>query len=312
MEGNVPEGFNPFEAPGHEAERREASPRKPGAGSLELSKVLNVGFEAYKDNLGPLVGVTAVGFGLVMALYFVLVLAIMVIAFIVGAIAGQNGDAEGFVLPIMIASAVLGYVGYLVAFTWYLLGTIRYSLALLRYGEADFGLVFSAGPWLARGVGAQFLYFLATTAIQAGITLPVLLATDAFGDVEKVQMATNLGSLISTPLTITLFLYWGLYLFAIVDQDAGVFSSFSRSAQITKGSRLSLFVVMLLMGVTSMVGFCACGIGALFSLPLAGMWFSASYLDMIGELDATSDHVEEDEGDQPSPAPAPSATNPYG
>jgi len=91
------------------------------------------------------------------------------------------------------------------------------------------------------------------------------------------------------PIGFALLLFPGFYLYlrfqfffaSMVDEDAGVITSFKRSWAITKGHTLRLFVLMLFQFLLILLGTIAFGIGLFVTIPLAILIYVSTYRRLI-------------------------------
>jgi uncharacterized membrane protein len=65
-------------------------------------------------------------------------------------------------------------------------------------------------------------------------------------------------------------------------EEGSVITAFKRSAQITLGHRLNLFLVMLVLGLIGAAGLLACCVGVIFTVPIAGCATAAVYNSLKG------------------------------
>lgn len=64
---------------------------------------------------------------------------------------------------------------------------------------------------------------------------------------------------------------YGLYAYLIVDKNLGVFESFTKSGEITKGRTWELFVFGLVLGLIVLAGLLALGVGVLVAAPVVSI-----------------------------------------
>lgn len=106
-------------------------------------------------------------------------------------------------------------------------------------------------------------------------------------DQKKLQGATFgaiIGGLICLVPLIILGLIFSQSQFLIVDRDVGSIESLRLSLQITRGNKVSLFLLGILGGLIVIAGIFACCIGLLFALPLVYLFMTTAYLAMSGQL----------------------------
>lgn len=73
------------------------------------------------------------------------------------------------------------------------------------------------------------------------------------------------------------------YVFAIIDQKKGVFSSLAYSWKITKGYRANMFMLSLVSLLILIAGILALGVGVLVALPIISLIQAHMYRDMAGK-----------------------------
>ena len=74
------------------------------------------------------------------------------------------------------------------------------------------------------------------------------------------------------------FMYKYLFItYSLVDKNTGVFESFTKSSEITKGVIWDLFVFGLIIGLIVIAGFLALGVGLLVAMPVASLAMAHVY-----------------------------------
>jgi len=139
---------------------------------------------------------------------------------------------------------------------WLTLGMIRICFAVVRAQPTEIGMIFSGGPWLLRYIGASILFGI---AVFVGFLLLVI------------------------PGIYFLVTYWS-YVFFIVDRDVGVFEAFQLAGEYGSGNRLNALVLGLIAFGLSVLGFLACFVGLLVTVPLATLMATTAYLMMTGQF----------------------------
>lgn len=82
---------------------------------------------------------------------------------------------------------------------------------------------------------------------------------------------------------IALMLRLGQSFYLIVDRDAGALESLRLSYDITRGHGVTIFLVWLIAMLIYMVGFVACGVGAIFTAPLMFLILAVMYVALTGQ-----------------------------
>ena len=144
-----------------------------------------------------------------------------------------------------IVAVVLGRFGQL--------GFTHLALRVVDGEEATIGDLFSQGRLLVRAVLATIVY--------AGIVIGGFL------------------------LLIVPGIIWGIkfqyYIYAIVDEDAGVMESLKRSSALTRGEKLNLFWYGLLCGLVKLLGTLALGVGVLAAAPTIALASAYVYRRLV-------------------------------
>jgi len=145
---------------------------------------------------------------------------------------------------------------YLVGYVLGVFGKLGYTHLALRVvdgEEATIGDLFSQGRLLVRAVLATIVY--------AGIVIGGFL------------------------LLIVPGIIWGIkfqyYIYAIVDEDAGVMESLKRSSALTRGEKLNLFWYGLLCGLVKLLGTLALGVGVLAAAPTIALASAYVYRRLV-------------------------------
>ncbi len=148
--------------------------------------------------------------------------------------------------------AALYLVGYVLG-NFGKLGFTHLALRVVDGEEATIGDLFSQGRLLVRAVLATIVY--------AGIVIGGFL------------------------LLIVPGVIWGIkfqyYIYAIVDEDAGVMESLKRSSALTRGEKLNLFWYGLLCGLVTLLGTLALGVGVLAAAPTIALASAYVYRRLV-------------------------------
>ena len=148
--------------------------------------------------------------------------------------------------------AALYLVGYVLG-RFGQLGFTHLALRVVDGEEATIGDLFSQGRLLVRAVLATIVY--------AGIVIGGFL------------------------LLIVPGIIWGIkfqyYIYAIVDEDAGVMESLKRSSALTRGEKLNLFWYGLLCGLVGLLGTLALGVGVLAAAPTIALASAYVYRRLV-------------------------------
>jgi uncharacterized membrane protein len=152
-------------------------------------------------------------------------------------------------------------------------GWTRVMLAVARGQPIQFAQMFDAGDVFWRLYGFNLLFGLAGTAVP-------LVANSLAYEVPVISLGLQM------PYHVGMALFWliyGQYLYLVADRNFKLGESLNASRIITRGNRVTVFLVMLLSVALVVAGFMFCFAGALFTVPLAGLLQVVAYLLMTGE-----------------------------
>lgn len=192
--------------------------------------------------------------------------------------------------PVVVNSvqAVVQIGSYLFS-TWLSIGAALCYLRISRGQPTSVGEVFSGGPYFLRILGATLLFMLAIWAIAFICILPAMgVAWAVATNLETsltIFLGLGLGAAIAlVPIT---FVMLGLsqFYYLILDQDLGVFESFSISWKVAQGNRLTLFAIWTLASIVGLlVTLLTCGLGGFFLVfPFVMLLMPVIYLAMTGQ-----------------------------
>lgn len=201
-------------------------------------------------------------------------------------------SAAGFDPMIVVGVQLLiGAIGWVVGL-WVQMGQTMVMLDIARGKPIELSRVFAAGPFLLPGVGAMLaiicilgLLLAVVVGIPAGTAL--MLTTDV-----ELALSVALGTAVIASIPfIILSIGFSMSQMLVVDQQLGPWESVATSWHITKGNRLSLFMLGLLMSAVSfvalIVGLLALCVGVLPAMigvgALASLLLTVSYLSMTGQ-----------------------------
>ena len=148
-------------------------------------------------------------------------------------------------------------------FTWINVGQVIFFLKVARGQEAAIGDLFSGAPYLWRAVGAGLLF----------------------------ALVVMVGSLLCIVPGVILGLMFSQFLFLIVDRNVAALDSFTLSKEITSGSKLTMFAIVLVAGIVGeLLVLATCGLGALAVAPYFALLYPVIYLAMTGQ--PTADRLQ--------------------
>jgi hypothetical protein len=171
-----------------------------------------------------------------------------------------------------------------VCVAWFAIGLTRFYLALARGQEPDLGVLFSGGPQYLQLVILNLIYACGSLVISFIFELPgrlLGLASPWFGGFIQ-----GLGSLAASILLVILSLMFSQAFFLIVDRNLEIIDSLKTSVNLTNGSKFSLFIISIIMGVIVAVSAIPCGLGLLVTLPFNVLLYSLIYLRLNGQPSA--------------------------
>lgn len=167
---------------------------------------------------------------------------------------GMQQAVEGEALAYVVAP--VSYVVNLVVNAFILGGVFHFSLGVLRGRAPAFNEVFSGGRFFGPMLLAHFLYSIAVTiGVIACIVPGVVVALGA-----------------------------GFYGFLVVDRGMAPVDALKESFNLTRGHKMNLFVLSLLILLLGIAGVLACCVGVLLiSAPVSALALAYVYLKLIGE-----------------------------
>ncbi len=235
--------------------------------AIDLGETLSRTWQIYKMNMGMLI---LGGLVYIFCNFF----AGGIIGLVFSAILSNAQGIEAAIVSIMenvLTQAVS---------TFFWIGMIRYTLQIARGGPAEFGLLFSGGPWFLFGVAIQII----TTLIMV------------------------VGFIFLIVPGIILALMFSQVMYVLVDQDSDIMGSIRLSAQATKGNKMTILALYLLtFAIGIVVTVLTCGIGFFLVVPFGMMLLTVIYLGVTGQptvLDALSESSMERSFQAPGAEPA--------
>lgn len=191
------------------------------------------------------------------------------------------------------AGAVLFFVGLfgcigLVCFlisSWISAGMANAVEKTVFQGAADIGDVFESRGRFLNVILVRLLLLALSIAALLPLALIVGAAVLAHATLDAPKVLTIGGSvvmgLLYLPVLVYVLLGLSLARFAVVFEDLGPTAAISRSWQLVKGNRLSLFVYWIVMVVFTLLGLCACFVGVFFTGSLSIIAANESYLAIV-------------------------------
>ena len=216
-----------------------------GASAFSSGEAIGVGWRTFKANIWLMISA--------FLLFMVMDKGLGVLVNGLGVLVKLSDGASPFThAALYLVAVVLGIVGYVLG-RFGQLGFTHLALRVVDGEEATIGDLFSQGRLLVRAVLATIVY--------AGIVIGGFL------------------------LLIVPGVIWGIkfqyYIYAIVDEDAGVMESLKRSSALTRGEKLNLFWYGLLCGLVTLLGTLALGVGVLAAAPTIALASAYVYRRLV-------------------------------
>tara|TARA_B100000315_G_scaffold222771_1_gene227058 strand:+ start:53 stop:529 length:477 start_codon:yes stop_codon:yes gene_type:complete len=149
--------------------------------------------------------------------------------------------------------------------------------------DVDFSLLFSSFHMLAPYAVAT-IFYLASILLAASPGL-FLFIISASVDLENLSMATeSVPAILSTLLMIIPAIYLSVrlqfYEYFLIDEECGILESIKKSADISKGYVLELFILGAILALIVLISIVPLGLGLILSIPLSTVATSYIYLKL--------------------------------
>lgn len=254
-----PRATSPLQAgSNHATPSRKASSGKSQSGSKKAGAITNRavtfgevfrdGLELWKANVGLVIAV----FIVVAAVNCSTMFAFSGVARLIVALGGDG-------IAVLISN-LLHFFGQLVTMcvsVFIGIGQMQIYLTIARGRQAEFGDLFGGGSRFVPTLGIAVIFGLISSL---GMFLCIL------------------------PGIIFALLWWPCY-YLVVDNKASVFGSFSMAREITRNNLLTtILLVFTSIGLT-MLGFLACCVGWVLTIPLVQLMWIVAYLKMSSQID---------------------------
>jgi hypothetical protein len=155
-------------------------------------------------------------------------------------------------------------------------GMTRIAIEVVRGRTPSFGMLF-AGKGFGRALTLQLLW---SGIMLVGNSFSLI---GALTETPLLAMGTIFWYAIVAVPMIFLWLRWSLAPALFVDTDLGFMAGLRRSTEMTQGRRLDIFLAMFLGGLVALAGALACGVGALFTVPIYMTILPVIYCRMLGQ-----------------------------
>jgi uncharacterized membrane protein len=162
-----------------------------------------------------------------------------------------------------------------------------WGVKMLRTRRAGVNELFSVGPYYLRGLGGGFLlYLMILGAMAVLVGIPVLVGW-SMNSQEAMAIGGIVGAILWAGVAIYVFCTYFLYTFFIVDRNASITEAFQLSREFTRGNRLSIFAITLLIGIAGgFFSLCTCYLGLIVYIPYMMLAFAMMYLMATGQTTA--------------------------
>lgn len=224
------------------------------AGPLDIGQIWNHSWEAWKAQLGILVGATVVFMMIQGAVNVATQFGQQAVMLAMGFANQQQEPGPEMIAGFVAVSLVFGLIGFVIQ-SYFQIGLTRIALDVSRGQPTSLGRLFSGGDVLGSFIGFNLLFGIFCT----------------------------FGFLFCIIPGIWMSLMWWPGVYLIVDKQGTAFSSFGKASLITKGNLLNCFVVFLIVMAVNIVGFLACCIGIIFSMPLTTVILATTYRMLAGD-----------------------------
>jgi phage FluMu protein Com/uncharacterized membrane protein len=160
--------------------------------------------------------------------------------------AGRAGSVLGFVVSSVLNQFFGAFIGG---------GEIFVLLKIARGEEAAVGELFTGGRWL----------------------LPLFMGG------LLVSLMCFVGFLLVIVPGIIVALMYSQFYFLVVDRGLGIMDALRMSNEITRGNKMTLFAIWVLLILLMIPGILTCGVGMIFILPYMMLLATVAYLTMTGQ-----------------------------
>lgn len=249
---------NPYTAPA-QATTIPESPGEEGivgpSGPLDVGRVWSEAWELYTQNLGILVGASAVFLGLTIVMGLGMYIGVFVMAFAASGAAQNGGGGDAVMASVLVSViAVAALLMFLIS-SYLQIGITRICLDISRRQPTSISRLFSGGDVLLPYMGYSILYFI---VMELGLLLCII------------------------PGIWVAMVWWPGFLL-IVDRRSRVMDAFGMSQRMVKGNFWNCFIILLLAYGAHFAASSVCGLLTLFTLPLISMVVVTTYRHLAGD-----------------------------
>lgn len=165
------------------------------------------------------------------------------------------------------------------------LGMLRIYLKIIREKEVDFGQLFGSFHLLISYLLATIVMLaLIVVAASPGIILLLSSIASDWENLSNLDSFSNLSMFLAILLILVPTVYLSIrlqfYDYFIVDEECGIIESIQKSAAISKGHVMELFLLGAVLAIIILISLIPLGAGLILSIPLGGMATSYVYLKL--------------------------------
>ena len=163
------------------------------------------------------------------------------------------------------------------------LGFLRICLNMINNTEVNFSLLFSSFHMLISYVFATILYLLALLlAASPGL---LLFITSVSFDLDNISSSIgSMPAILSVILMIVPAIYLSIrlqfYDYFLIDEECGILDAIKKSADISKGYVLELFIIGAVLSLMILISIIPMGLGLILTIPLSMVATSYVYLKL--------------------------------
>jgi uncharacterized membrane protein len=163
------------------------------------------------------------------------------------------------------------------------LGLLRICLNMINNEEVTFSLLFSSFHMLIPYVFSSILY-IASLLLAATPGMIILAITVSIDPDNLYGSAGSAPAILSIIIMIVPAIYLSVrlqfYEYFLIDEECGILESIKKSADISKGYVLELFILGAALSLIILISIIPMGLGLIFSIPLSMVAISSVYLKL--------------------------------
>ena len=258
--------------------------------SVSLSKAFSTGWNTFTKYPGVLIG----GFLIYIAMVLVLEMIFMIPMILVTTRMPQSTDLSSPMFGVQTGFSVAFPIVVVFLFAPLVGGLFILLLNAVRDSNPGINDLFAGFRKYWKWVGLFFLYYLATYAAFIPELIGILVSTKMMHVGSAAAVSTvlgiaimGLGIAISLVIMFILLTRW-LFIYCAAADGAGIIESFGKSAEMTKGIRLPLFGILIVLWLFATAGIIACGIGVILTSIIASLAITSMYVDLKNQMSGTA------------------------